>query len=109
MAEYIFVVASSPVSGKEGAYNDWYDHQHLPDVLNVPGIAGACRYQASNVQSGGAAARLTPYLAIYDINTDDLGGVFDEISARFGTPAMPGSDALDLSTIRATVYEKRQP
>ena len=109
MAGYIFVVASSPVSGREGDYNDWYDHQHLSDVLNVPGIVGACRYQASDVQSRGVTARLTPYLAIYDIDTDDLAGVFDEISARSGTAAMPGCDALDLSTISATVYRKRQP
>ena len=32
MGEYVLVVHSRPVAGKEAEYNDWYNNQHLKDV-----------------------------------------------------------------------------
>ena len=40
-----FLVFSNPVEGREDEYNEWYDNVHLRDVCNVPGVAGAKRYE----------------------------------------------------------------
>jgi hypothetical protein len=45
MARHIMVVMTNAVDGQEEAFNDWYDNQHLRDVLAIPGIKGATRYQ----------------------------------------------------------------
>ena len=44
MAKYTFVVLTNPTSGKEAEYNKWYNDQHIPDVLNVPGFVAAQRF-----------------------------------------------------------------
>jgi hypothetical protein len=32
------LVFAQPTAGQEPNYNDWYDHQHIPNMLKVPGI-----------------------------------------------------------------------
>ena len=51
--------SSGPVT--EAEYHDWYDHEHGPARLKVPGLVGACRYQALD--------DLTPrWLALYELS-----------------------------------------
>lgn len=88
MQKYLFVVLSNPVEGEEDRYNAFYDDQHVPDVLRVPGIRSSCRYVLTQAQR---QAQPSPfkYLAIYEIETDDLAGVCAEIGRRSGTDDMP--------------------
>jgi len=42
MAQGILLVLSEPVSeADDTAYNDWYDHIHLPEVLALSGFTSA--------------------------------------------------------------------
>lgn len=87
------VVMTNPVKGREEEYNSWYDDRHLADVLCIPGIVSAERFELS------AAQRFDPpypygYLALYWIETDDLAGVIHELKTRVGTELMPASDAM---------------
>ncbi len=52
-----------PPGGAEEQFHEWYDTDHIPARLVLPGFAGATRYQALDGQPR--------YLAIYDI--DDMG------------------------------------
>ncbi|MGH7246992.1 MAG: hypothetical protein ACREH9_02715, partial [Pseudomonadota bacterium] len=91
MAKYTFIVLTNPTAGKEAEYNQWYNQTHVPDVLNVPGMVCAQRFKLANAQMG----RNNPYnyLAIYEIETDDLEAVLKEMKARGGTADMVMSDA----------------
>jgi hypothetical protein len=93
MAKHVFVVFTNPVEGKDATYNDWYDNRHLPDVLDVPGFVSAQRFRLSDTQR---AAGPFPwhYLALYEIETDDLKQTLAALGARSGTSAMVMSDAL---------------
>ena len=87
------VVMTNPVEGRKAEYNDWYDEQHMPDVLRIPGIVSAERFELSDAQ------RLDPpypfsFLALYWIETDDLPKVISELKSRSGTEAMPLSDSM---------------
>lgn len=106
MAEYKFVVASAPVAGREDEYNTWYDERHVPDLLAMDGIVGASRYEVATIQTPGAPA-VPQYLAIYDIETDDLQGVFDTIQERAASGEMVVSEALDTTSTYAVAYKKR--
>ena len=93
MGKHVFVVFTNPVEGKEATYNDWYDNRHLPDVLDVPGFVSAQRFRLSDTQR---AAGPFPwrYLALYEIETDDLKQTLATLGARSGTSAMVISDSL---------------
>lgn len=103
MNRYTFVVLTNPVPGQEEEYNRWYDEQHIPDVLTIPGIIEAKRFQKTPDQSA-MGNSLSPFLALYTIETDDLAATLAELQARAGTQAMPLSDTLDTETIFASAY-----
>ena len=55
----IFLVYTDVESKHEDEFNDWYNTEHLPELLAVPGILAAARYEA--VKGG------PKYLAAYEI------------------------------------------
>ena len=110
MPQYLFFVFSNPTEGQEAEYNRWYDEQHLADVINVPGFVWAERYRLADTQSAlNPQAPSHRYLALYAIETDDLAGTMRELEARVGTPHLVMTDALDMSTMNAPIYEQITP
>ena len=68
MARWINIVESNCKDlGRETEYNDWYDNVHMPNVLATPGFVSAARYEISSPQEGRGK-----YIAVYEIETDDL-------------------------------------
>jgi Domain of unknown function (DUF4286) len=102
MAKYTFVVLTNPTSGKEAEYNEWYNKQHIPDVLNVPGFVAAQRFRLADKQMGDTNPYR--YLALYEIETDDLAGALKDLQSRVGSDDMVMSDAIDMKNIGAYIY-----
>ena len=91
---YQFLVISNPVAGREAEYNEWYDRQHVHDVLRVPGFVAAQRFKVS-----GESTLPGRYVAIYEMETDDPAAALAELNARAGQSIMPISDALDIASV----------
>jgi len=70
MTRYVAVALSSPRPGMEDEFNDWYDEQHLSEVL-ASGIVDAARRFRSSDRSGDPATAQR-YMTIYEFETDDL-------------------------------------
>jgi hypothetical protein len=104
MAKYTFVVMTNPTAGKEDEFNEWYNTHHIPDVLNVPGFISAQRFSIAEAQMGGEKSRAYKYLALYEIETDDIAGVLKELRARAGTPEIVPSDAIDMKNVASFVF-----
>ncbi len=100
--KHVFVVLTNAKDGEDDVFNDWYTNAHVPDVLAVPGIVRAERFEISEAQM----REDTPYryCAIYEIETDDLEGVMQELRNRAGTDAMPLTPAIADDRI-AIVYK----
>lgn len=103
MAKYTFIVMTNPTEGKEEEFNAWYNTHHIPDVLNVPGFVCAQRFRLADTQMGGEG-RKHKYLALYEIETDDLPGVLKELRARGGTPEIVPSDAIDTKNAATFIF-----
>ena len=101
MSGYKLVVLTSPVTGKEDAYNDWYTNQHLADVLKVPGFSAAQRFKLLNNMAGEIKQ---PYLAIYEMDVDGPEAASRAADA-LSTTEMYISDALDLQSVGCGVFE----
>jgi hypothetical protein len=100
------LVFSNPVVGKDDEYNDWYDNQHLADVVAVDGIRSAQRYEAlENPLTEPGPHR---YLAIYEVD-GDLARIAAEMSARREDGRMPVSDSIDTATPATSVWVSRGP
>jgi hypothetical protein len=106
MPAFKYVVLTNAVPGREPDFDHWCDTQHIGDVLKIPGIVGATRYQAAAHQSGSGEAVLR-YMTVYDIESNDLLGVIAELARRAGTSAMPISDSLDIASLYTGFYQTR--
>jgi hypothetical protein len=104
MAKYTFVVMTNPTAGKDAEFNEWYNKNHIPDVLNVPGFVSGHRFRLADAQAGGEASKAYKYLALYEIETDDLAGVLKELRSRGGTPEIVPSDAIDMKNVATFIF-----
>jgi hypothetical protein len=87
MPKGIILVESRPSSPeREQEYNTWYDEVHLGELVALDGFVSARRLRP--VDGGG------PYVAIYEIEGDDLQAILDNMIANAGQLHM--SDALQL-------------
>lgn len=101
---YWLLVFSNPVQGREDEYNEWYDNQHLPDLLRIPGVVSARRLVAGGTQFSDESELPGKYLALYEMETENLPTVFLEISSRVGTSGMVMSDAINLESVKTMVF-----
>lgn len=99
----IFVALSNPSDGREDDFNAWYDSQHVPDVVSIPGFKGAERFKLTipflDPLAGGQ------YLAIYDVDTDDIAALAARVRENAVTGKTVMSDAIDLKTLTALFFE----
>lgn len=113
VAENLFLVLTNPIEGQDEAFNKWYDTQHVPEVLDVPGVVAAQRYDLSEItvpDNGDLPAQLPPpthrYLVIYELDRDP-----DTVMSEFLSRVMSGKltlgETLDLSTISLTGWIPR--
>jgi len=98
MAKYQLVVLTNAAKGKDAEFNEWYDTQHIPDVLQIAGFTGAQRYKLQPA----AGQTNWSYLAIYDVETDDPAKTMEAMQAHAAAGKMRMSDASDSAT--ATVF-----
>jgi hypothetical protein len=102
MARHTFVVFTNPTEGREDEYNDWYDNTHLSDVLKVEGIVAAQRFKLAETDPTQEFPHR--YLALYEVESDDLGKVSQGMAEAGASGAMFISDALDTSNASATYF-----
>ena len=99
MAAGLFYVYTEPGSVDEAEFHDWYDHEHGPARLKVPGFRSAYRYRALDDQK-------PPWLALYELDSPD---VID--SPEYKALAAQASDrdksvGAGLATLDRRIYEQ---
>jgi hypothetical protein len=103
MARFLCLVSTNSVTGRSEEFNEWYDSQHLPDLLRVPGIVSAQRYRLAELRE--AQSSEYEYLAIYEIETDDLNKVPAAIAEALRSGRMPTSPAFDHAKFSMLYFE----
>lgn len=101
MARYKMIALTNPVEGREDEFNEWYQNVHLPEVCAVPGVTGAQRYRmAAPLQDPSGLGK--KYLAVYDIESDDLRATLGAFATSPRTP----SDAADNASSYTVIFEE---
>lgn len=103
MPRYRMVVTSEPVPGREDEYNDWYQNVHLGELVALEGFVSARRYRLTRSLVEGESH---PYMAIYEIETDDIDAVLGNLVRVAESKGLTMSDAIDTANTRAVVYEE---
>lgn len=87
MPKGVIYVESRPSSPeREAEYNTWYDEIHLPDLLALDGFVSARRLRPVGEDG--------PYVALYEIEGDDLQAIVANVMASGRRGEIRLSDAL---------------
>ena len=99
MTAGLFYVYTEPGSVDEAEFHDWYDHEHGPARLTVPGFRGARRYRALDDQK-------PTWLALYDLDSPEI--IDSPAYKALGAQASDRdrSVAAGLATLDRRVYEQ---
>ncbi len=67
-SEYLLLIAHDVPSAKEEEFNAWYDTEHIPAILRVPGFVSARRFTlVHNPNSPEPQSARPKFLTIYDM------------------------------------------
>ncbi|KAA9156736.1 hypothetical protein FPZ12_026545 [Amycolatopsis acidicola] len=77
----LWLVRSAPAAGREAGYHRWYDEVHLPEVLAIPGVRSARRYESGD-----------EFLAVYVLDSPEVAA---EVGRRMRSGELAGSDAVE--------------
>jgi hypothetical protein len=106
----LFLVFSNPVTGREVAFNEWYDAVHVPEVLAVPGVVAARRYEVAPMETPELEGVPSPeppahgYLAVYELDRD-ANAVMADFVERIMSGALDLSEDLDLGRVAMSVWQ----
>ena len=103
MGTFKLLALTKPATGREDEYNIWYDGTHVPEVLSIPGYKAAQRYKLRAPLMAGEAS---PYMAVYDIETDDIEALLKEVKRRAAAGEITQSDAVDSHSNYLAIYEE---
>ncbi len=104
MAKFVMVVASSAKPGRDDDYNTWYDTDHIHEICALPGVISGKRYTAVAHSPNPVPGQ---YLALYEVETDDIMQVLAEMGRRAAAGEMSLSDALDRDSAKMWFYAAR--
>lgn len=102
MAKWLLVVETNCNDAKrEAVFNDWYDNIHLPDVLETPGFIRATRYENTDPPEGKGK-----FLAVYEIETDDLRQTMKALGENMGKKRDEGRMSGLVESVSWGVYKQ---
>ncbi|MGI9292784.1 MAG: hypothetical protein ACR2PS_02285 [Pseudomonadales bacterium] len=93
-------------TAREAEFNDWYDKIHLPEMLALDGIQSAQRFRRERVLGD---RNSYGYLTLYDIETDDIDAVINNLTETAARRELTMSDAIDTAGTYAVAYEELGP
>jgi hypothetical protein len=99
----IQIVFSNPYPGKDDEFNEWYDNTHIPDILKIPGMVSAQRYDLRPLARDQEKEPEYRYVTIYEVEGD-----VDEVMAAVSKAATSGqmamSDAFDRTSAKLAFW-----
>ncbi|MFT3968563.1 MAG: hypothetical protein QM690_22070 [Sphingobium sp.] len=103
MPKFKMVALTNPVQGREDDFNDWYQNVHLPEVLSYKGMVSAQRYRVAVPLQAPVSY---DYLCVYDIDTDDIGGILQRLGADSAAGRNTMSDAADTASAYTVIFNE---
>ncbi len=104
MARHILLVLSNAAGGRDDEFNDWYTNVHLREVLAVDGFVAAQRFRLADAQLQPDRPASHRYLAVYEIEAEDVNEPQQALLTGVTSGAIPLSDTLDLASLTTLAF-----
>lgn len=107
----LYLVFSNPAEGRDAEFNDWYDNVHVHDVVGMPGVVSAQRYDLFVAEINKVDGMEPPsqrYLTVYEME-GDVDATMAKIGEAVFSGAMGLSDAMDMTSSVMSYWNPRGP
>jgi hypothetical protein len=102
MQKWLAIVESNCAnSAKENEFNEWYNSTHLPDMLELPEMKRAVRFENLKPSNGEAK-----YLTVYEVETDDIAKTLEKAGKLLELKAKQGRISELLKITRQAYYRE---
>lgn len=108
MSKAKMIVFTAAHDGGREALDRWYDERHVPDLLAVPGLVAAERYDVRALKTP-PGSPAWDFLAVYSLDGDDIDAILREAAGRMGGKDMAVTPALDSAKTLALVVTEKAP
>ena len=109
MEKWILVVKSNCADylpghdfNEDEKFNEWYDNFHLPDVMSTAGFVNARRFVSPDFSTMDTGR----YLAIYEVETDDIHKTMAALDANLKQIVKKGRYSDLLKVISVSFYKQ---
>ncbi len=89
---------------REEEFNRWYTHAHLPHMMEARGVVSARRFVQATAGEGPAR-----YLALYELESDDLAATVDEMRRIGHRSRAEGTHIGCITGPGGYIYEEIEP
>ncbi|MDH6242712.1 DUF4286 family protein [Mycobacterium sp. OTB74] len=106
---FIQIVFSNPLEGRDDEFNEWYDNVHVPDLLAIPGMVSAQRYEIKDAQiyhMEGGTAPVHRYAIIYEME-GDVDAILGKIQEGVMAGKITMADSLDMTSWQLSFWSPR--
>lgn len=105
-SKYIWTVAMDVAPEKEDLFNELYESEHIPNLLNVPGIEKATRYRVVRGTDGSTSTSFQKYFTTYEMQNKEVWGSPEFIKYARHAGSWPQLVRPYTSNRRHILYEK---
>jgi pimeloyl-ACP methyl ester carboxylesterase len=98
---YAVFMKLTDVPGADAEFNKWYEEEHIPLLLKVPGLRRARRFKTSSLESPSQIE----YVALYDLAPENGLGTSEEFKAAISTKWRDEIQAKYVKSMVRRVYE----
>lgn len=105
MKKYMLIVMSNPIQGKDEDYKKWYIEQHIPDCLKIKGFVNGKLLASTEPQHPIQKQIQYKYVAVFNIETNAIDVLINELKNRMNTPFMLFSDTFDFQNFHIQFFE----
>jgi hypothetical protein len=105
MNRYVMVVLTNPLADRDDAYNEWYDNEHVRDVVKVDGFLSGQRFRLAATGIGNVNPPRHRYLALYEVEAESAKAANEALIDAARNGELRGHEALDLSSVATWYFE----
>jgi len=99
MGSYKLIALSNAIEGRDDEFNAWYGGEHVADLLAIPGVVSAQRYRLATAKGK------YRYLAVYDIEADDVNEPINELRRRLRAGEILLHESMQQDDILLSAFE----
>jgi hypothetical protein len=104
----MYFVFGNARPGMEAEYNEWYDNVHLPQVLAMPGVISAQRFDLLTPESASAFPVTHRYLAVYEFE-GDADKIMLSMREASASGEMAMHEGLEIETVQMSFWKAHGP